>query len=339
MREKIFTAVFLVITLSLYPAYMLTYDMWDHTNYENRNYTTLEDVKNAPLSEKSGVIDNFINDNAPFKNELTSLNAGINYKLFKTIQSGEVLMGKDGWLFHKNAADSSAIDDYQGLNPYSEAQLARLTEKLEKLEDILKEKDIRLKIIVPPNKEQVYSRYMPEDIAVIATGRVKLLADYINDNSDVCFVYPLETFKSLSDNEHIYYKYDTHWNNLGALRGIQLILDGFENSYAYETDEKPLMDLANASGIYNYVDADKYYTADANTDYTGEKLHLLHDSFGDMMIPVLSQRYSVTDNTFAYFSRFNIPEDTDIFVIEITERYIYRIFDTIDRIIENAEKL
>ena len=224
MRNKIFIAVFLVMTLALYPVYHLTYDMWDHTNYENRNYTTFEDVRNAPSSEKSGVIDSFINDNAPFKNELTSLNAGINLKVFNTVQSSEVLLGKEGWLFHKNAHDSQAIDDYQGLNPFSEDLLARLTEKLITLDKILSEKGTELKIIVPPNKEQVYNKYMPDDIPVLATGRVQLMADYINDNSDISFVYPLAYFRDLTETENIYYKYDTHWNNLGALRGIQLIM-------------------------------------------------------------------------------------------------------------------
>ena len=339
MRNKIFIAVFLVMTLALYPVYRLTYDMWDHTNYENRNYTTFADILNADTAEKSAVIDDFINDNAPFKNELTSLNAGIDLKIFGTVQSGEVLLGSDGWLFHKNASDSSAIDDYQGLNHYSQEELAQLTEKLVRLDDILARKGVELKIIIPPNKEQVYSRYMPRDIPVLAEGRVSLLADYVNENSDVTLVYPLEYFRNLTETEHIYYKYDTHWNNLGALRGIQLIDGGFDGATATVTDDKPLMDLANVSGIYNYVVADEYYSVSANTEFSRENLYLLHDSFGDMMIPILTQRYNVADATFAYFSDFDLPADTDIFVIEITERYIYRIFDTIDRIIENAEKI
>ena len=339
MKNRIFIAVFLGITLLMYPVYRLTFNVWDHTNYENRNYTTAEDVKNAPLAEKSGVIDSFINDNAPFKNELTSFNARINLKIFGTVQSSEVLLGSEGWLFHKNAHDSQAIDDYQGLNPYSEEQLAQITAKLVQLEDILAQKGVELKVIIPPNKEQVYSRYMPHNIPVLATGRVQLMAEYINANSSVELIYPLNEYRTMSESENVYYKYDTHWNNLGAVKGINLILDGFENYTATVTADKPLMDLANVSGIYNFVKPDEYYDITVDTAHTGENLYLLHDSFGDMMKPILSQRYNVTDATFAYFADFNLPADTDVFVIEITERYIYRLFDTIDRIIENAENL
>lgn len=339
MKNKIFIAVFLGITLLLYPIYHITYGIWDHTNYENRSYTTADDVKNAPAKEKSSVIDSFINDNVPFKNEFTSFNAWVNLKFFGIVESSEVLLGSDGWLFHKNANDSAAIDDYQGLNQYTEVQLQQLTEKLVELDEILKEKGVELKVIIPPNKEQVYSRYMPENIPVLAKGRVQLLAEYVNNNCDVELIYPLEEFREFSENENVYYKYDTHWNNLGAVKGVNLILDGFENYTATVADAEPLMDLANVSGIYNFVKPDEYYEIHVDTEYTGENLYLLHDSFGDMMKPVLSQRYNVTDATFAYFADFSLPADTDVFVIEITERYIYRLYDTIDRIIESAQNI
>ncbi len=339
MKNKIFIALFMGITLLMYPVYRLTYNLWDHNNYENRYYTTLQDVKEAPLSEKGGVIDNFINDNVPFKNELTALNAGINLKIFGTVQSSEVLLGKEGWLFHKNARDSKAIDDYQGLNHFTREEMKTLTEKLNTLNEILQSKGVDLKIIIPPNKEQVYSKYMPDDIPVMDRGRVELLAEYINANSDVDLIYPLEQLKQLTAAEDIYYKYDTHWNNLGALRGVQMILPGFENATVTVTEDKPLMDLANVSGIYNYIELDEYYDVTADREHSGKKLYLLHDSFGDMMIPILSAGYDVTHSTFAYFSDFDLPRDTDVFVIEITERYIYRLFNTIDRIIEQGKSI
>ncbi len=339
MKNKIFIALFMGITLLMYPVYRLTYNLWDHNNYENRLYTTWEDVKNAPLSEKELEIDNFINDNMPFKNELTALNSGINLKIFGTVQSSEVLLGRDGWLFHKNARDSKAIDDYQGLNHFTRQEISALTEKLNKLYEILKNKGVELKIIIPPNKEQVYSKYMPDDIPVIDRGRVELMAEYINANSDIKLIYPLQQLKRLTDTEDIYYKYDTHWNNLGALRGVQMILPGFENATVTVTEDKPLMDLANVSGIYNYIELDKYYDVAVDIRHSGKNLYLLHDSFGDMMLPILSAGYDVTHSTFAYFSDFDLPRDTDVFVIEITERYIYRLFNTIDRIIEAAESI
>ena len=335
MKNKIFTAVFLCITLLMWPVYVATYDMWDHTNYENRTYTTEEDIKNAPFTEKSSMIDSFINDNAPFKNELTSLNAGINLKVFGTVQSGEVLLGNEGWLFLKNNHDSNSTDDYQGTNHYSVQEMEYLAERLTDLEKILANKGIQLKIIVAPNKEQVYSEYMPRDIPKLNVSKISVLEEYIPDH--IVFEYQPEYLKDTA--ETVYYKYDTHWNNLGALRMIQQVFDGFENAQYTLSDEKPLMDLANVSGIYNYVQPDVYYSVDTNTQHTGENLYLLHDSFGDMMLPLLKTRYNVSHATFAYFADFDIPQDTDIFTIEICERYFYRMFDTIDRIIENAEKL
>ena len=339
MKNKIIIALFLLITPLLYIAYYSTYDLWNHENYENRNFVDFEDVTGAELKDKSSTFDSFINDTVPFKNELTAFNAYLNLKLFNTVQNDKVLLGKDGWLFHKNVDDSKSIDDYQGLDHYTREELASITEKLITLDKILAEKGVEFKFIIPPNKEQVYSRYMPDSIPVLDISKTQQLADYVNANSRVCLIYPREYLLNLSETEHIYYKYDTHWNNLGALRGIQLLFDGFEQAQSYVTDAQPLMDLANVSSLYPYVTLDEYYEINANAQPTGKNLCLLHDSFGDMMRPILEQAYTVTDMKYAYFSQFYIPEDTDILLIEINERYLYRLFTTIDTLIEHANAL
>ena len=335
MKNKIFIAVFLALTVGLWPLYLLTYGLWDHTNYENRNYITFEDIKNADFTEKSSMIDGFINDNAPFKNELTSLNAGRNLKLFGSLQSGEVLLGREDWLFLKNNHDSNSTDDYQGTNHYTSQQMETLAAKLAQLENILSARGVELKIIVAPNKEQVYSEYMPRDIPKLDVSKITVLQQYIPQ--EVEFFYLPEYLKDTE--ETVYYRYDTHWNNLGALRMIQYRFDGFENAVYEKTDDKPLMDLANVSGIYNYVQPDSYYRVTTKAQHSGQKLYLLHDSFGDMMLPILADRYDVEHATFAYFADFSLPQDTDVLVIEICERYFYRIFNTIDTIIENAENM
>lgn len=339
MKNKIIIALFVLITPVLYIGYYATYDMWNHENYENRNFVTAEDVKQADFTEKSAVADSFVNDTVPFKNELTALNSAINLKIFGTVQNDKVLLGKENWLFHKNADDSKSIDDYQGLGHYSQEELQQITEKLVHLDGVLASKGIEYLFIIPPNKEQVYSRYMPESIPVLDISKTQQLADYVNANSDVKLFYPREYFAGLSEKEHIYYKYDTHWNNLGALRGLQLMMDGFEDAEYTVTDEKPLMDLANVSSLYPFAEPDEYYEITVETEKTNKQVCLLHDSFGDMMIPILEQKYTVQDCKYAYFNEFYLSKDTNIFIMEINERYLYRLFTTIDAIIAEAQAL
>ncbi len=339
MKNKIIIALFLLFTPILYIGYYMTYDIWNHENYENREFISIEDIEDAEFNEKSATIDSFINDTVPFKNELTALNSKINLQVFETVQSDKVLLGKENWLFHKNVDDSKSIDDYQGLGHYTAEELALITEKLIYLDQLLESKGIEYRMIIPPNKEQVYSRYMPKDIPVVNISKTQQLADYINDNSDVCVVYPAEYFRELGEKEHIYYKYDTHWNNLGALKGIQLILDGFEDATVEVTDAQPLMDLANVSSLYSTVEPDEYYEVTVDIEDTGKQICFLHDSFGDMMIPILEQGYTVQDTKYAYFNTFYMDEETDIFIMEINERYLYRLFTTIDEITAHAEAL
>jgi len=339
LKNKIIITLFLLFTPVFYAVYYSTYDMWNHENYENRMFVTAEDIKQADFTQKTATVDSFVNDTVPFKNELTALNSAINLKAFGTVQNDKVLLGKDNWLFHKNADDSKSIDDYQGLGHYTEEELRAITDKLIYLDSVLASKGIEYKFIIPPNKEQVYSRYMPQNIPVFDISKTQQLADYVNANSDVCLVYPKEYFKELSESEHIYYKYDTHWNNLGALRGLQLIMDGFEDAAYTQTDTAPLMDLANVSSLYPYIEPDEYYEISTDKKETGKQICLLHDSFGDMMIPVLEQKYTVQDCKYAYFNEFYLSRDTNIFIMEINERYLYRLFTTIDTIISHAEAL
>lgn len=339
MKNKLIAAVFLLISPVLYTVYCATYNMWDHTNYENRFFTTAEDIKNADYSHKSGAIDSFINDTVPFKNQLTALNSGINLKLFNTVQSDTVLLGQDNWLFQKNVNDSRSIDDYQGLNHYSAQQLEEITEKLIYLDSVLQSKGVQFYMLIPPNKEQVYSRYMPGEIPVVDISKTQQLYDYISANSEVNIFYPAQQLKDISSAEQVYYKYDTHWNNLGALRALQMIFDNFDNACITATDGAPLMDLANVSSIYPFVEKDSYYDVQIDCEPTNRQICFLHDSFGDMMIPIMRKAYTVQDNIYAHFDKFYISKDTNILLVEINERYLYRLFTTIDTIIQQAENL
>lgn len=338
-NSKILIALFLLIILVPYPSMLLFSGYADKANYENRTYTSVEDVLNAKISDMPRQAEALINDNAPFRNECISLKSRVDYSLFKTINSDEVILGKENWLFYKNTTDSQAIDDYQGLNQYNQEDIEKLCGVLAEIDKTLKEKNISFKIIVVPNKEQVYSEYMPSGIKVVDSPRIVKVTDYIQNNSEVDLIYPLKELKQISQTEQIFYKYDTHWNNLGALRSLQMMFSGFEKAEVKTEKEGALMDLANISGTYRFLNEDTYYSVELEESAGKEKLYLLHDSFGDMMKPILQSQYEVSDASFAHFNEFELPRGTQVFVIEISERFIYRLFDTAEIILEKAKSL
>lgn len=72
-------------------------------SHENRLMTGLPQVLQSPLSQLPCSLDNFFVDNSPFRYQFVLLNAGIDYAVFGTSQSDQVLPGKDGWLFTRTA--------------------------------------------------------------------------------------------------------------------------------------------------------------------------------------------------------------------------------------------
>ena len=129
MRGRVhiwFIALFFAALVLPFPLFWLLRGGLDTSNHENRTLTSWQDVAEAPWSEKTAVFEEMLGDHAAFRNQFMTLNAAFNYRLFGTVQSSEVLLGRDEWLFYKNVSDSRSLDDYQGLNPYSPEQLGQI---------------------------------------------------------------------------------------------------------------------------------------------------------------------------------------------------------------------
>ena len=134
-------------------------------SHENRLMTGLPQVLQSPLRELSKNLDNFFVDNSPFRYQFVLLNAGLDYKLFGTSQSDQVLPGKDGWLFYKDGPTAAQpMANYQGLTVIddSDETLAHASAALQILSDDLAENGCTLVLDLTPSKDRIYREYMPE---------------------------------------------------------------------------------------------------------------------------------------------------------------------------------
>lgn len=331
--KTIFIIVFFAIISLQFVAFFLMKGFVDTANYENRNLTTFNDVLTAPPQKKAAAFEKLLNDNAPFKNQYLKLNAFINYKFFGTVQSNEVLLGKNQWLFYKNVSDSKSLDDYQGLNPYSAAQMESIGQAVTQLNEILAQKGTKLYLLIAPNKEQVYSRFMPDSVPQIASSRADLLVDYLNTNTQATVVYPKKLLTEQSEKQQVYYKYDTHWNNAGALLAVKQISSAFENCTAQPAEGEPLQDLAYLSSLYSILPKDNYYEISGIPNKTGQSLTMFHDSFGYTMVPLLEKAYETNFNNFSQFDPKVILKKSDIVVVETSERFLDNLLPRIESMI------
>ena len=110
MRKVIkigFIGVFCAVIGLAFPIFNIFSKQLSMDSHENRLMTGLPQVLHSPLRELPRNLDNFLVDNSPFRYQFVLVNAGLDYALFGTSQSDQVLPGKDGWLFYKDGPNAA----------------------------------------------------------------------------------------------------------------------------------------------------------------------------------------------------------------------------------------
>ncbi len=318
-------------------------------SHENRLMTGLPQVLQSPLRELSRNLDNFFVDNSPFRYQFVLLNAGIDYKLFGTSQSDQVLPGKDGWLFYKDGPTAAQpVANYQGLPCIndSEETLARASAALQNLSNDLTEHGCTLVLDFTPGKDRIYREYMPDGYPIVEEeNRTDRMAAYLQSHTTVPVVWRYETLRSqarLDPDRLLYYKTDTHWNALGALIGLDGILEALglptlpPEQYPVEATGTTTGDMANVAALYAVLPPEPSYTVpgyDAMFEKDDRVVRVIGDSFSEYYMPYLEARFAACWNE--HIDNFDpaLVNDPgcDILILEFNERSL----DTMLRILEN----
>ena len=320
----------------------------DTTNYENRAlapFPSLADgAKGWPAAFES-----WLGDHAPFRNQFLTLKAGADLAL-GSLDSSDVLQGKEGWLFLKDVSDSSSLSDYQGLTAYTEGETQAMAQELAALAQTLAGKGSRLAVLLAPAKEGVYARYMPDSVPVVRRPtRAQALAGALDGAGGARVLFPLEALADASLERQVYYKYDTHWNEAGAWLAAQEVLRALEMpaaeswpAAAPDPGKAPLTDLANMCGRWAFCTDDVYLALDAErpepelweaggeiAGYAGAGsggLLLVRDSFGEALAPWLAQAFGGT--LVLHGNQLSVetllarqPRVPDGVVLEVAERF------------------
>ncbi len=286
------------------------------------------------------------------------------YYLTGQLQSEEVVLGSNGWLFFKAVNDSDTIADFEGTNSYNTEEYAKFKEGLEKLEAYCAQNGTRYAVIFAPNKENVYPEYMPKKYRHASVSRTDKLASEMQ-KSGFNVVNPKET---LVDSKNIlvqdYYSYDTHWNQIGAYKGLKMCLeslgidtvpldaleinDSYLNDYGYHTGA--MDDLAQMVGMRNLkftndieyvikefpqIDWERYERESDQLGYVefhnehakiNKSVLLVGDSFRSAMIPGLMFYFSKV--YVAHYGKISADElreiTADYAIFEFVERYSQR---------------
>lgn len=252
MRKEIkigFIGVFCAVIGLAFPIFNIFSKQLSMDSHENRLLTGLPQVLHSPLRELPRNLDNFLVDNSPFRYQFVLVNAGLDYALFGTSQSDQVLPGRKGWLFYKDGPNAAQpMANYQGLTELNDSAevLAEASAGLQILNDRLAENGCTLVLDLTPSKDRIYREYMPDGYPIVnEQNRTDLLAAYLQSHTTVPVVWRYDLLRSQArqnPDRLLYYKTDTHWNAVGALYGLDGIFEALDmpiltpESYPVEAD-------------------------------------------------------------------------------------------------------
>lgn len=324
---------------------------------ENRTLAEKPELTMENLKEYIEAFTQYADDNILMRNDLVKLNNYIDYFIFMQAANTNVIIGNDNWLFYANAQDGNCMGEYAGQNLYTEEQLKAIAENCQKQKDILTEMGKEFVIFIAPNKERVYSDYMPAVYGKPAEEyRTNQLVDYLRANTDISVLYAYDELCLVKDeiDENIFFKQDTHWNEIGAYVGASMILKqfGIEMPDVKSLDRIAFDwvwgDLSGMLGLQmELADRDFHYAVNGYDVHNREcvqndfanvieykatgaderKLYVIRDSFSGAMAPVLGSQFNSVwmrnydSYTFADMEVYN----PDIVVLETVERYSFRL--------------
>ena len=327
----------------------------DSANYENRQMATRPLLTPDSYENFSSDYTSYFNDNLQFRNSLITINSAIDYFCFEKSSSPNVAIGKDNYLFYTNKEDGDPIACYKGDNLYSEDELKAIADNCIEQRDFLLSQGKEFVIFIAPNKERIYYDYMPEKYGMPADnyGTVQIY-NYLKSNTDLRIVYPYEQLME-AKNElpiNIWYKTDTHWNNVGAYVGARELLAELgiiipkitDESIKIVTGDNTSGDLAGMLNLNKQLSHNDYqYTVEGYNKHNMEtidwnfqetfiyrssnadprKIYVIRDSFSTALAQYIGSQFNESylrhGNTYTYDDL--LSQDPDIVVYETVERY------------------
>ena len=284
---------------------------------------------------------NYFEDHFAFRLQMLTANAMIWSKGFDTSTTDQVVTGKDDWLYF-----SGTMDDYTGRDLLSDRELKAIVHNLSLMDSYVEFCGGRLIVTVAPNKNTLYNSAMPYYYQKGETSNLERLVPLLEE-AGIEYVDLTETFQN--EDEVLYFKRDSHWNNKGALLAYNTIMDAVGREHETYANVPTVTEKDHIGDIDEILyplaaepEENIYYSKDWGFDYVNDvtdnmdewietvnpdkdgTLLMYRDSFGESILPFFADEYNK-----AYFSRlvpYNmenlIQYQPDTVIVERVERQI-----------------
>ncbi len=301
----------------------------------------------------------FYRDHFGWRNTLIRAVAVTRFSGLRDIMDGNVVIGKNGWLFFRPEGDQNFLA-FRGLNPLSSPQLDAWQNLLETRRAWLAARGIPFLVVVPPDKETIYPEYLPPELRPVRPeSRLDQLVNRLAEShSPVHFLDLRPALLAAKPTGRLYRRTDTHWNDSGAFVGYRQIIHAVKDllpqwnivpqtldDFTPEPTGPEIGDLARMMDMPDrYPDAEvllagkSHYPVPADlmtrehvviTDNGNPRLPRLvfvRDSFGIALAPMLGPHFS----RIAYAFQIRMDpvliqsEKPDLVIDEFVERDLYK---------------
>jgi len=171
----------------------------------------------------------FFESTLKIKDKLVLMNSIFKIEILgETNFSGNVIIGKDGWLFMAGAP----LKTYQHINSFSRQQLDSLKMILNARTKWLNERGIKFYVAIAPNKHEIYPEHLPSNIYQLSNpGRTDQLMAYMKNDTAVPIIDLRKILLQHKRPIPLYYKTDNHWNYLGAYYAYTEIINRIRKDF------------------------------------------------------------------------------------------------------------
>ena len=351
------TAAFLLVVFCPHILWRAVSGQDEGENSEKRTLAERPAFSMEAIDAYPKAFEEYYNDHLPFRDLLIKLYNSMQYHVFRTSSNDDVILGKDGWLFYSSVIDGTSMQCYDGSLLFTDEELAQIADHLTDTKKRLAEQGTEFVVFIAPSKARIYSEYMPDYLGEPAQMcMVNQVIAYLESHTDLTVVYPYEEMiahKKAHPEQLLYYQTDTHWNDLGAYIGARALLTalGIEIPSADQLDimvQAPgRYDLAKLLTVWGIGDRGNTVVINSYPDqklktisneFNGRmefemqdapdlRLFMHKDSFGSGMAPHLKYHLSraLLVHNIVYDAKEVWEEKPDVFVLEVTERYIRRL--------------
>jgi hypothetical protein len=333
---------------------------WGGESTENRRLAQLPgfSLNYGDLALASDQFLDFYRDHFGFRNTLIRAAAIARLRTLHEDADGRALIGKNGWLFFRSDGDPDLLA-FRGINPFSPEAIDAWRQLLERRNSFLAARGIPLLVVIAPDKQTIYPEFLP-DAAAILVHRSRL-DEFIDElritHSPVHLLDLRPALLAAKASAQIYYKTDSHWNDLGAYVGYRAIIGAAANLLPeWHIIPASRADFIEESAPFTSGDLARMIHLSAQYPDTAftltpiipfpispvakkpggigasevsnprlPRLFFLHDSFGNYLIPMLGPHFRRA--VYAYANELNPTlidqEKPDIVIDEFVERDLY----------------